>query len=360
VRILRAAEDHPGKTMTDNHLTLRDLGWSPFFQSQLDIDEIGTLAPLRVAAVHRNAVDLLGPDGPARASVDGTDPLAVGDWLLLDPATGGIARRLERNTVLQRRAAGTGRAIQLIAANLDTVFVTSSCNADFNPARIERFLALAAQAGVTPVLVLTKADTCTDPGDFLARTAAFAPSLVAEALDARDPQAVARLAPWCGMGQTVAFVGSSGVGKSTLVNTLTGAVQPTRGIREDDAKGRHTTTARSLHPLPSGGWLIDTPGMRALRLYDAAEGVASVFDDIAALAEACRFSDCNHEAEPGCAVQAAIAAGGLAPERLARWRKLAREDAHNTASIAEQRRTARAFGKVVRSAKERARHKRGE
>jgi ribosome biogenesis GTPase len=248
----------------------------------------------------------------------------------------------------------------LIAANLDTLFVTSSCNADFNPARIERYLALAAQAGVVPVLVLTKADACAEPGDYLARTAAFAPSLVAEALDARDPAAVARLAPWCGPGQTVAFVGSSGVGKSTLVNTLTGSALATRGIREDDAKGRHTTTARSLHPLPSGGWLIDTPGMRALRLYDAAEGVAAVFDDIAALAASCRFSDCSHDTEPGCAVLAAIDAGELAPERLSRWRKLGREDAHNTASIAEQRHAERTFGKVVRSAKQRARHKRGE
>jgi ribosome biogenesis GTPase / thiamine phosphate phosphatase len=349
--------------MTDNLPSLRDLGWSPFFQSQLDIDEIGVLAPRRVAAVHRSAVDLLGPDGPSRAETDPdpeAEPLAVGDWVLVRPEDGRIERPLERKTELRRRAAGTGRAVQLIAANVDTLFVTSSCNADFNPARIERYLALAAQAGVTPVLVLTKADTAVDPEDYAGRAAALSPSLVVEVLDARDSQAASRLGPWCGPGQTVAFVGSSGVGKSTLVNTLTGAAQATQGIREDDAKGRHTTTVRSLHRLPTGGWLIDTPGMRALRLYDAAEGVAAVFGDIEALAEACRFSDCGHAGEPGCAVEAAIEAGELAPDRLQRWRKLAREEAHNTASIAEQRRASRAFGRIARSAKEVARRKRGE
>jgi ribosome biogenesis GTPase / thiamine phosphate phosphatase len=151
-------------------------------------------------------------------------------------------------------------------------------------------------------------------------------------------------------GGTVALAGSSGVGKSTLTNALTGAALATRGIREDDARGRHTTTARSLHQTRAGGWLIDTPGMRALRLADVAEGIAAVFDDIARLAGACRFGDCGHAGEPGCAVQAAIAAGTFDPGRLARWRKLSREDARNSATIAESRRADRAFGKMARRA----------
>ena len=168
-------------------------------------------------------------------------------------------------------------------------------------------------------------------------------ALPVEAVNALDPGSAARLAGWCGRGETVALAGSSGVGKSTLANALTGAALATRGIREDDARGRHTTTVRSLHRTQAGGWLIDTPGMRALRLADAAEGIAAVFDDIAALAEGCRFGDCGHADEPGCAVQAAIAAGGLDPDRLARWRKLAREDARNPATLAEARaRTLRA------------------
>lgn len=344
--------------MSSPTFTLRELGWGAQFQCQLDLDEIAATVPLRVAAIHRAGPDLIGAAGPRRVAADPTG-LAVGDWLLADPATGALVRVLERKTLLQRRAAGTGRAAQLIAANVDTLFVVSSCNADFNPARIERYLALARQAGIVPVLVLTKADTCDDPAAYVAASGGIDPMLVVEAVNARDPVDVARLAPWCGVGETVALAGSSGVGKSTLINALAGTAVATQGIREDDAKGRHTTTARALHRLPAGGWLIDTPGMRELRLHDVAEGIDAVFDDVAALAGTCRFTDCAHEREPGCAVQAAIAAGDLDPDRLARWRKLRREDARNTASLAEQRRADREFGKHVRSIQARRRLERG-
>ncbi len=346
-------------------LTLRDLGWSPAFQAQLDPEEAAAAMPLRVTAVHRDAVEALGEgNGQPRRVATGpglpSREIAVGDWLLVDPASGRPLRLVARKSLVQRRAAGTGREVQLVAANLDTLFVVSSCNADFNPARLERYLVLARQAGVQPVVVLTKADACTDPHDFLDRLRALAPEVPALAVNALDPGSASRLLPWCGQGQTVALVGSSGVGKSTLVNALADAAQATRGIREDDAHGRHTTTARSMHRLPSGAWLVDTPGMRALRLTDAAEGVEAVFEDLAELASACRFGDCRHEDEPGCAVQAAIADGRVTADRLARWRKLQREDARNSASLAEQRRSARAFNKMTREAMSAKRRRRGE
>jgi ribosome biogenesis GTPase len=347
----------------DDTYSLRELGWTPAFQSQLEIDEMAAAEPMRIGAVHRSAVDLLGPGGPRRVPTGGelaTDRLAVGDWVLVDRGSGRPLRLLERKSLLQRRAAGTGRAVQLIAANLDTLFIVTSCNAEFNEARLERYLALARQAGVMPVVVLTKADACDDPWAFVDRAAGLSPGLAVEAVNALDPGQVMRLLAWCSVGDTVALVGSSGVGKSTLVNGMTGAAQETRGIREDDARGRHVTTARSFHRLPSGGWLVDTPGMRALRLYDAADGVEAVFGDVSELAAACRFADCAHEGEPGCAVRAAIEAGALAPERLARWRKLAREEARNTASIAEQRRQSKAFGRFYRAVQAEKRERRGD
>jgi ribosome biogenesis GTPase len=333
--------------------SLRDLGWSPAFQAGLNPDELGRAEPVRVAAVHRNGVDVLGPGGARRVATGpglSSAEIAVGDWLLVARETGRPLRVVERKSVLGRRAAGTGQAAQLIAANLDILFVVTSCNAEFNVARLERYLAVARQAGVAPVVVLTKADACADPGEYVDRVRALSAALPVEAVNALDPASVARLGLWCGRGATVALAGSSGVGKSTLTNALTGATLETRGIREDDAHGRHTTTVRSLHRTLGGGWLIDTPGMRALRLTDVAEGIEAVFDDIAALAEGCRFGDCAHDGEPGCAVQAAIDAGVLEAGRLARWRKLAREDARNSVTLAESRRASRAFGKMARRA----------
>ncbi len=348
--------------MTQHVYSLRALGWGADFQAQLSIEELETCDPVRIAAVHRNGADVLGEAGAWRIET-GPDlssaEVAIGDWALLERSTGGLSRLLDRKTLLQRRAAGTGRAAQLIAANVDTLLIVTSCNADFNIARLERYLAMARQAGVTPVIVLTKPDSCDDPEDYARRAAALAPMLAVETLDARDGDQVARLLDWCGPGRTLALLGSSGVGKSTLVNRLTGAEQETRDVREDDAKGRHTTTARSLHALPSGGWLIDTPGMRELQLHDAAEGIAEVFEDVAALAESCRFADCAHDVEPGCAIRAAIEAGDLDAARVARWRKLEREDARNSATIAERRDAEKAFGRMARGAMAAKRHRRG-
>ncbi len=342
--------------MTFDTPDLAEFGWNAFFQSQLDIDDLQAAAPVRVMAVHRGSLDVAAPGfdkqipSPAPSADDELAGATVGDWLLLDRATDRPVRLLNRKSLFKRRAPGTGRKLQLIAANVDTVLIVSSCNADFNAARLERYLALAREAGVTPVIVLTKADQAENPEEFVRAASGLLPGVLVEAIDARDANSASCLSVWCGSGQTVALLGSSGVGKSTLTNTLSGSDQiATRSIREDDAKGRHTTTARSLHRLPANGWLLDTPGMRELQLTDAKSGLEDVFADIVALAQACRFSDCRHETEPGCAVLAALEAGTLEPDRLKRWRKLVAEEARNTESLADRRARERGFGKMVKS-----------
>ncbi|MEV8466220.1 ribosome small subunit-dependent GTPase A [Fluviibacterium sp. DFM31] len=339
--------------------SLADLGWSNFFLQQDPQDDGDTL--YRLAHVHRDRAEGLGCDGPVvltTAPPLTTAELAVGDWVAADPDFR-IRHRFDRKTVLQRRAAGTDARTQLIAANVDTLFIVGSCNADFSPARLERYLALAKGAGCYPVVVLTKADLCDDPGTFRAQAETLAPLLTVLTVDAHAAEDIRQVAGWLGRGQTGALVGSSGVGKTTLLNGLTGQQEDTQAIREDDAKGRHTTTARGLYPVASGGWIIDTPGMRALRLSDASQGIDDVFEDVSSLATQCRFSDCTHETEPGCAILAAIESGDLDPARLRRWQKLRREDQHNSQTLAQARARDKAFGKMVRNVVAGKKSKRG-
>lgn len=266
---------------------------------------------------------------------------AVGDWVLAEPLTHLLHRCLARKTVLERRSEGA-RTTQLAAANVDTLFIVTACNADFSVPRLERYLALANQAGTAPIIVLTKADKADDPQAYRRQAQALQRDLPVLMLDPRLPQAASILAPWCASGQTIAVIGSSGVGKSTLVNTLVGPVQAvpqrTGGTRQGDDKGRHTTTARSLHAIAGGGWVIDTPGIRTLHVSALATGIDILFAEITELAPSCKFRDCSHAHEPGCAVQAAIKAGTLDPERLDRWRKMSAENRGNSPGSAGTRR----------------------
>ena len=329
--------------------TLTDLGWSDHFARQLAPGD-ADLVPARVSEIHRDRLRALSAAGPVSLfPSEAAGNYAVGDWILY---TGERAiRRLDPKTDLTRKAAGRVAYSQRIAANVDTLGIVTSCNADFNIARLERYLALAASAGCLPLIILTKADKTGDAADYLGQAHALSPLASAIAINAKDPDDVARLAPWIRGGQTLALLGSSGVGKTTIRNALTGESKATQGIREDDAKGRHTTTYRSLVRLPQGGWLIDTPGMRELQLTDVEDGIEEVFDDVMELAAACKFRDCAHEGEPGCAVRAAIEDGRLDPARLDRYRKLQAEDRVNTETIAQKRARGRAFGKMVKNAK---------
>jgi len=313
----------------------------------------------RVTEVQRSGPTVMTADGERRVSIARElqrgpllDRPTVGDWVLLDPQHTTVERLLERRSLFRRAAAGRGDEVQPIAANVDTLFIVSSCNDEFNEARLERYLTLCRESGAFPVLVLTKADLAEDPTAFEHRARAVQPDLAIEVVDARHGDALQAVAGWLRPRQTVALVGSSGVGKSTLLNALAGtAVAATQAIREADAKGRHTTTHRALYRLPDGALLIDVPGMRELRVADVEAALDDVFDDIQALAARCRFGDCAHDSEPGCAVKEAIEAGRLDERRLLSFRKLQRENEQATATIAERRAAERGFARVVDEAK---------
>ena len=327
---------------------LEKLGWQPFFAQQMSVEDLTETHPVRVIEVHRNGLHVVG-DGIDALIPPGAEA-TVGDWLLFDSKNPAGSHVLQQKSLFKRRAPGTDRKLQLIAANVDTVFVVTSCNQDFNVARLERYIAMAFEAEVTPVIVLTKADLCADTSPYMDVAGAISSWVPVVLLNALSAQPSDKLANWCKPGQTVAFLGSSGVGKSTLVNALFGIEKAdTSSIREDDCKGRHTTTRRQLHFTPQGCAVLDTPGMRELQLTDAEAGIADVFADLTDLASQCRFNDCQHETEPGCAILRALEAEKIDPPRLARWRKLVAEERFNSASLAERKTDDKSLHKMIRA-----------
>ncbi|MBI1852086.1 MAG: ribosome small subunit-dependent GTPase A [Planctomycetes bacterium] len=319
--------------------SLIDLGWDSTWQRTFDSIAQAAWVPARVLGEGRD-VWRVGLEGaellarvPGRMRHDAATMPAVGDWVAvearLSEGTATIHAVLARRTRLSRRAAGRATAEQVIAANLDSIFVVSALDRELNARRIERWLALVWESGARPVVVLNKADRL---GEGLAdprSLEAVALGAQVHAVSARTGEGIESLTPYLERGRTVALVGSSGVGKSSLINRLAGDLRlATNEVRAGDDRGRHTTTARSIVALPSGALVVDTPGLREVGLWAGEEALGQTFEDVATLAASCRFRDCRHVAEPGCAVRRAVDEGALAAERLESFHKLQREIAH--------------------------------
>lgn len=318
---------------------LEDWGWDAQWTASFGDDAAKGLFPARLIEEQRGLFQIMSERGVRSARTTGSmrhkaadraGLPAVGDWVSAEAVPNEkvvlIRRILPRRTKLSRKAAGETMEEQVIAANLDTVLVMTALNADFNVRRLERFLTVSLESGATPVLVLNKLDACEEPGPYLEQARLAAGSAPVVALSAKTAAGLDALSAWIKPGRTVGLIGSSGVGKSTLVNRLAGNEGiKTAETRASDERGRHTTTHRQLFILPGGGILLDTPGMREMQFWDSEQGLAKTFEEIDALAPSCRFKDCVHDSEPGCAVKAAVAAGALAAERLESWTKLRKE-----------------------------------
>ncbi len=343
-----------------------EMGWTPEREAAFAEHAEAGFAPGRVVSQERDVVHAMTDSGPMdvriqrgfRRTASGTASFpTVGDWIALEPLTdgeGALRAVLPRTSAFSRgQAERGGRASgQILAANVDTALLVAALDRDFNLRRVERYLALAWASGATPVILLNKADLCDDVPARIAEIAGIAGDTAVHPISARTGEGLAVLDRYLVSGQTLVLLGSSGAGKSTITNMLLGDQrQAVQTVREGDDRGRHTTVGRELFVLPGGALLIDTPGLRAVGLVDAEEGLDAAFADIALLAERCRFIDCSHRVEPGCAVRAAIASGELAETRLGSHQKLQREIAatERRSSPAQARAEERRFARSVRS-----------
>lgn len=320
-----------------NSTRLRALGFSSFFQTLFSQISSSGLKPARVAVEYVNRYEVLGEFGECSAELSGklrysgeTLP-AVGDWVAVQHLDGIaiIHHVLPRRTKFSRKEAGTLTDEQIVAANVDTVFIVTGLDENYNLRRIERYLTLAYESGAEPVIVLNKADVLADPSSVLEEVGQIAMNAAMILTSTLTGDGIDRLRAYLQEGQTVALLGSSGVGKSSLSNTILGeAIMHVNAVSDSNAKGRHTTTHRQLLVAPTGGMLIDTPGMRELQLWTAEDGLSETFADVEAIAPQCRFTDCQHDGQPGCAVQVALDTGELDPGRWKSYQKLERELHH--------------------------------